>query len=173
VRALGLTVAVWDIVDGHGRATIDASGIAASQAHLVIADVSDPGRRRRVRERRSRAWARCATRQQRRTACRRPLFVRRRNALGAGSVELVTRAWMATHRRPWPASSTSRRWPATSPAPTPRGTPRTRRPSPATRERWRSRLAPSVRVNAVAPSLVNTPARRSGPTPISVAIGPR
>ena len=40
--ALGLRVAVWDIVADSARATVEALGIAETRTHLAIADISDP-----------------------------------------------------------------------------------------------------------------------------------
>ena len=41
--ALGLRVAIWDVVADAGRATLEALGVADSHAHVAIADVSDRG----------------------------------------------------------------------------------------------------------------------------------
>jgi 3-oxoacyl-[acyl-carrier protein] reductase len=156
--ALGLRVAVWDIVESAGRATIDALGVADKEAHLVIADVSDPAavedafaetvaQLGPVRYLVNNAGPRAAD----------PYSFDEGLRLGAGSVELVTRAWMAT--APPDGSSivnvasvagniagTDPPWYAANKA--------------AIAGYTRSMaiaLAPRVRVNAVAPSLVNTP----------------
>ena len=156
--SLGLKVAIWDIVDDAGRATIDALEVPASQAHLVIADVSDPdavdaafaetiARLGPVRYLVNNAGPRAAD----------PYSFDEGMRLGAGSVELMTRAWLAT--APPVASSivnvasvagnvagTDPPWYAANKAAIAGYT-----------RAMAVALAPSVRVNAVAPSLVNTP----------------
>jgi 3-oxoacyl-[acyl-carrier protein] reductase len=156
--ALGLRVAVWDIVTDNARATIDALGIADTRSHLVIADVSDPGavesafaetiaRLGPVRYLVNNAGPRAAD----------PYSFDDGMRLGAGSVELVTRAWMATSPPPVASivnvasvagniAGTDPPWYAANKAAIAGYT-----------RAMAIALAPQVRVNAVAPSLVNTP----------------
>ena len=156
--ALGLRVAVWDIVDDAGRATIDALGVSDAQAHLVIADVSDATAVEHafaetiahvgpVRYLVNNAGPRAADAYAFDDGLR----------LGAGSVELVTRAWMATSPPPDASivnvasvagniAGTDPPWYAANKAAIAGYT-----------RAMAIALAPAVRVNAVAPSLVNTP----------------
>ena len=156
--ALGLRVAVWDIVTDNARATIDALGIADTRSHLVIADVSDPGAVESafaetiahlgpVRYLVNNAGPRAAD----------PYSFDDGMRLGAGSVELVTRAWMATSPPPVASivnvasvagniAGTDPPWYAANKAAIAGYT-----------RAMAIALAPHVRVNAVAPSLVNTP----------------
>jgi NAD(P)-dependent dehydrogenase (short-subunit alcohol dehydrogenase family) len=155
--ALGLRVSLWDIAADTAQATIDALGVDDSRAHLAIADVSDPAaveaafadtiaRLGPVRYLVNNAGPRAAD----------PYSFDEGMRLGAGSVELVTRLWLATS--PPPAASivnvasvagnivgTDPAWYGANKA--------------AIAGYTRSMalaLAPQVRVNAVAPSLVNT-----------------
>ena len=156
--ALGLRVAVWDIVTDNARATIDALGIADTRSHLVIADVSDPAAVESafaetiahlgpVRYLVNNAGPRAAD----------PYSFDEGMRLGAGSVELVTRAWMATSPPPVASivnvasvagniAGTDPPWYAANKAAIAGYT-----------RAMAIALAPHVRVNAVAPSLVNTP----------------
>ena len=156
--ALGLRVAVWDIVTDNARSTIDALGIADTRSHLVIADVSDPGAVESafaetiahlgpVRYLVNNAGPRAAD----------PYSFDEGMRLGAGSVELVTRAWMATSPPPVASivnvasvagniAGTDPPWYAANKAAIAGYT-----------RAMAIALAPHVRVNAVAPSLVNTP----------------
>ena len=156
--ALGLRVAVWDIMDDAGRATIDALGVSDSQAHLVIADVSDADAVERafaetiahvgpVRYLVNNAGPRAADDYSFDDGLR----------LGAGSVELMTRAWMSTSPPPDASivnvasvagnlAGTDPPWYAANKAAIAGYT-----------RAMAIALAPDVRVNAVAPSLVNTP----------------
>jgi 3-oxoacyl-[acyl-carrier protein] reductase len=156
--ALGLRVAVWDIVADNARATIEALGIAAARSHLVIADVSDPGAVESafaetiehvgpVRYLVNNAGPRAAD----------PYAFDEGMRLGAGSVELVTRSWMATSPPPDASivnvasvagniAGTDPPWYAANKAAIAGYT-----------RAMAIALAPHVRVNAVAPSLVDTP----------------
>ena len=156
--ALGLRVAVWDIVTDNARATIDALGIADTRSHLVIADVSDPGAVESafaetiahlgpVRYLVNNAGPRAAD----------PYSFDEGMRLGAGSVELVTRAWMATSPPP-PASIVNVASVAGNIAGTDPPWYAANKAAIAGYTRAMAiALAPHVRVNAVAPSLVNTP----------------
>jgi 3-oxoacyl-[acyl-carrier protein] reductase len=156
--ALGLRVAVWDIVADNARATIEALGIDATRSHLVIADVSDPGAVESafaetiahvgpVRYLVNNAGPRAAD----------PYSFDDGMRLGAGSVELVTRSWLATAPPPDASivnvasvagnlAGTDPPWYAANKAAIAGYT-----------RAMAIALAPNVRVNAVAPSLVNTP----------------
>ena len=156
--ALGLRVAVWDIVADAGRTTIEALSIAETRTHLVIADVSDPAavdsafaetiaRVGPVRYLVNNAGPRAAD----------PYSFDDGMRLGAGSVELVTRSWMATSPPPDASivnvasvagniAGTDPPWYAANKAAIAGYT-----------RAMAIALAPHVRVNAVAPSLVNTP----------------
>ena len=156
--ALGLRVAVWDIAADNARATIEALGIAETRSHMVIADVSDPGavesafaetiaRVGPVRYLVNNAGPRAAD----------PYSFDEGMRLGAGSVELVTRSWMATSPPPDASivnvasvagniAGTDPPWYAANKAAIAGYT-----------RAMAVALAPHVRVNAVAPSLVNTP----------------
>jgi NAD(P)-dependent dehydrogenase (short-subunit alcohol dehydrogenase family) len=156
--ALGLRVAVWDIAADNARATIEALGIAETRSHMVIADVSDPGavesafaetiaRVGPVRYLVNNAGPRAAD----------PYSFDEGMRLGAGSVELVTRSWMGTSPPPDASivnvasvagnlAGTDPPWYAANKAAIAGYT-----------RAMAVALAPHVRVNAVAPSLVNTP----------------
>lgn len=156
--ALGLRVAVWDIAADNARATIEALGIAETRSHMVIADVSDPGAVESafaetiahvgpVRYLVNNAGPRAAD----------PYSFDDGMRLGAGSVELVTRSWMATSPPPDASivnvasvagniAGTDPPWYAANKAAIAGYT-----------RAMAIALAPHVRVNAVAPSLVNTP----------------
>lgn len=156
--ALGLRVAVWDIAAEAGRATIDALGIPATSAHLVIADVSDPAAVESafaetiaqvgpVRYLVNNAGPRAAD----------PYTFDDGMRLGAGSVELVTRSFMATSP-PNGASIVNVASVAGNIAGTDPPWYAANKAAIAGYTRAMAiALAPHVRVNAVAPSLVNTP----------------
>jgi len=156
--ALGLRVAVWDIVADAGRATIDALGNAAASTHLVIADVSDPAAVESafaetiahvgpVRYLVNNAGPRAAD----------PYTFDEGMRLGAGSVELVTRSFMATSP-PTDASIVNVASVAGNIAGTDPPWYAANKAAIAGYTRAMAiALAPHMRVNAVAPSLVNTP----------------
>ena len=155
--ALGLRVAVWDIAADTGQATIDALGVAASRPHLVIADVSDPAAVEAafadtiatlgpVRYLVNNAGPRAAD----------PYSFDEGMRLGAGSVELVTRSWLATSPPPEASivnvASVAGNLVGTDPA----WYGANKAAIAGYTRAMALALAPQVRVNAVAPSLVNT-----------------
>ena len=156
--ALGLRVAVWDIVADSARAAVDALGIDENRTHLAIADISDPdavesafaetiARLGPVRYLVNNAGPRAAD----------PYSFDDGMRLGAGSVELVTRSWMATSP-PDGASIVNVASVAGNIAGTDPPWYAANKAAIAGYTRAMAiALAPAVRVNAVAPSLVNTP----------------
>ena len=156
--ALGLRVAVWDVAADGARATVEALGVADSHAHVAIADVSDRGAVERafaetiahlgpVRYLVNNAGPRAAD----------PHAFDDGLRLGAGSVDLMTRAWMATSP-PAGASVVNVASVAGNIAGTDPAWYAANKAAIAGYTRAMAiELAPDVRVNAVAPSLVNTP----------------
>jgi 3-oxoacyl-[acyl-carrier protein] reductase len=156
--SLGLRVAVWDIADDTGRATIDALADTHAKTHLVIADVSDADAVEAafaetiaalgpVRYLVNNAGPRAAD----------PFTFDEGMRLGAGSVELMTRAFMATNP-PGDASIVNVASVAGNMAGTDPPWYAANKAAIAGYTRAMAvALAPHVRVNAVAPSLVNTP----------------
>jgi 3-oxoacyl-[acyl-carrier protein] reductase len=156
--SLGLRVAVWDIAADAGRVTIDALAATGTPSFLSTADVSDPQAVEvafaatidalgPVRYLVNNAGPRAAD----------PFTFDEGMRLGAGSVELVTQAFMATAPPPDAAivnvasvagnlAGTDPPWYAANKAAIAGYT-----------RAMAVALAPNVRVNAVAPSLVNTP----------------
>jgi NAD(P)-dependent dehydrogenase (short-subunit alcohol dehydrogenase family) len=156
--ALGLRVAVWDIVVDAGRATIEALGVPDTHAHFASADVSDRSAVEQafaatidhlgpVRYLVNNAGPRAAD----------PHAFDDGLRLGAGSVDLVTRSWMATSP-PADASIVNVASVAGNIAGTDPAWYAANKAAIAGYTRAMAiELAPHVRVNAVAPSLVNTP----------------
>ena len=155
--ALGLRVALWDIAPDSAQETIDALGIAESRSHLAIADVSDPvaveaaftetiARLGPVRYLVNNAGPRAAD----------PYSFDEGMRLGAGSVELVTRLWLATSPPPDASivnvASVAGNIVGTDPA----WYGANKAAIAGYTRSMALALAPQVRVNAVAPSLVNT-----------------
>jgi 3-oxoacyl-[acyl-carrier protein] reductase len=156
--SLGLRVAVWDIAEDTGKATIDALASTGARTHLVIADVSDADAVAAafsetiaalgpVRYLVNNAGPRAAD----------PYTFDEGMRLGAGSVELMTRAFMDTSP-PDEASIVNVASVAGNIAGTDPPWYAANKAAIAGYTRAMAvALAPKVRVNAVAPSLVNTP----------------
>ena len=156
--SLGLRVAVWDIAEDTGRAAIDALASTGAKTHLVITDVSDPTAVESafaetiaalgpVRYLVNNAGPRAAD----------PHSFDEGMRLGAGSVELMTRMWMATTPPADAAivnvASVAGNIAGTDPA----WYGANKAAIMGYTRAMAVALAPNVRVNAVGPSLVNTP----------------